>query len=424
VPSTVIEEGGVTTEGARQGRLKVLFFLPDIAHFRVFENLLQALLGAGHQVFVAFDRHRKGLAAADAALLDELGRKHPSFDHRQLPARPGLWRIAASAIRRSLDYFRYLEPEYADAGELREQARARAPRVMRALLFLPPFRWAAGRRALGWLLRRVEAALPRPAGIKSFVSEQAPDVVLVSPLVESASGQADYVRVAAAARIPSVLVAASEEDLTSKGEIRDAPTLTVTADEERIDEVVRFQGLPRDRIVAVGAQSVNGHRPPAPPGTLEAVERAARMDVVARREGRVLRPVLLLLTPLLALLLALLRPRTTARLAIKGVRRWAVRIRRRARTLRRTASRGRAERSKARGRAAKEEKLARADAVKHAKLERAERKKQGKASAVAAKQAKRAEAREAKGARKARPSANDGDQATADATDETENPQG
>ena len=170
MPSTVMDESGVSAGESRPGRLKALVFLPSIAYYRMFESLLGAMLAAGHQVLIALDDDRRGLSAERAQLLTEAP-----------PRRNGPWRIAASAIRRSLDYLRYLEPEYADAEPLRERARNHAPRAIRALLFLPPFRWDFGRRSLAWLLRRIEAGIPRPRGVKSFISSQAPDVVVVSP---------------------------------------------------------------------------------------------------------------------------------------------------------------------------------------------------------------------------------------------------
>jgi hypothetical protein len=414
VPSTVIDESGVSAGELQPGRLKALVFLPSIAYYRMFESLLAAMLAAGHQVLVALDHDRRSLPPDKAHLLAE-----------QLPPRGGPWRIAASAIRRSLDYLRYLEPEYAAAEPLREQARDHAPRAVRALLVLPPFRWELGRRPFAWLLHRVEAGIPRPRGVKSFITGQAPDVVIVSPLAEFGSPQADYVRSAAAARIPSVLVA-SEDDLTSKGVIRDVPTLTVTWSEAGVNEMVRFHGFPRERIVAVGAQRSNGRQVPAARGTLEAIKRAARMEVVSRREGRLLRPLLWLLTPLLAVVLLLFRPRAIGRAAIRSARR----LRKRARTLRRTMSHKRAERPKSRARAAKEEKLARAEAVRQQKMARAKLKGQERARAEGEKQLKAARAKTAPAEAATEPTMTPrdrsigGDKASTDAAKETEKSRG
>jgi len=335
VPSTVIDQSDARAEGRQSRRLKALVFLPAIAYYRTFEGLLGALSSAGHQVVLALERDKRELPPESAHLLSE-----------RLPQQTGPWRIAASAIRRSLDYLRYLEPEYAAAAPLRDRAREHAPRALKALLVLPPFRWEFGRRPLGWLLRRIEAGIPVPRDVRSFISEQDPDVVLVSPLVEFGSRQAEYVRAAQEARIPSVLLVASEGDLSSKGSIRDVPTLTITSSETRLEEATLRQGLPRERIVAVGAERANGNQAPAVQGTLEAIERAAGMQVPARPQGRLLRPLLWLLTPVLVIVLVVFRPRATGRAAVKAARR------------RRKRARGHTEAPISPTRAAKEERRA------------------------------------------------------------------
>jgi hypothetical protein len=386
VPSTVIDRGGVSAGQSQPRRLKALVFLPSIAYYRMFESLLGAMLAAGHQVLVALDHDGRALPADTAHLLAE-----------DFPRRTGPWRIAATAIRRSLDYLRYLEPEYAAAEPLREQARNRAPRALRALLFLPPFRWELGRRPLAWLLRRVEAGIPRPGAVKSFISGQSPDVVLVSSLVEFGSAEADYVRAAAAARIPSVLIVTSEDELTSKGVIRDVPALTVTWSETGVNEIVP-----------------NGHQAPVAPGAVQAIERAARMEVVAGREGRLLRPLLWLLTPLLAVVLVVFRPRASGRAAIKALRRLMGRIRKRAKTWRRA-------RSKARSGRAQKEKLVRAEAKAQRRARVHGAAKQPKAARVKARHAGTASARAANEDTVARGDArNGGENAPADAAKETD----
>lgn len=416
--STAIEESGVSAGEAAPARLKALFFLPSIDYYLVFESLLRAMLAAGHQVLVALDHDKGSLLPDKVHPFDALREQYPRFDYRQLPPRKDLWLIPASAIRRRLDYLRYLEPEYAD------QAGDRIPQStwgLRALLFLPPFRWPFGRRLLVSLLRRLEAGMPIPRAVRSFVAEATPDVVVVSPLVEFGSAQGDYIRTAEAAGIPSVVVVEGGDDLTSKGGIRDVATLTLVRNETEADEAVRLHDLPRERIAVVGAESSNGHHAPAASAAVEAIERAAPTEVVRRREGRFLRPVLWLLTPLLAIVLPLVRPRATARAVIKAVRRLAGRIRKRVKTLRRNMKHRRAERRKAGAEAAKQEKLARAEAAKQQKLARAEAKGQGKARAEAARREKLARTKPAKqGDGAPAEPAKDGDEAGGEAETETE----
>jgi hypothetical protein len=367
----------------------VLVFLRGIDYDRVFGDLLRALLGRGHEVLVALE-HKGGPPQTTIQLFDELGERYSGFDQQQIRPRGGVWRILASAIRRSLDYMWLLEPEHAGADQLRGEAHDGAPRVLRALLFLPPFRWQSGRRLLGWLLCRLEAGMPVPRSLKSFIKGEAPDIVLASPLVEFDPVHGDFLRTAEAATIPSVLVVMSWDDLAAK-RVWDVPTLTVVANGKQVDEAVRLHGLPRERIEAVGAQSLDGLEAPTAAGAVEAVEHASSTEVVPRREGRFLRPILWLLTPLVAIVVALLRPRATVRAVISLVRRLGRRIRKRARTLRRSLRQRRTQRAGTKAHAAKQER-ARQKTLAHAARE------EEKTRLRAAKAERKPQPRAAKGA--------------------------
>jgi hypothetical protein len=158
-------------------------------------------------------------------------------------------------LRHSLDYLRYLEPEYAAARPLRARARARTPLPVRALIRVPGMRTKPMRRALGFVLRRLEAATPVPAWTTRYIRQSDPDVVLVAPLIGLGSTESDYLRAAAELGIPTVLPVASWDNLTNKGLLHDTPTLTIVWNEPQVEEAVRLHGVPRDQVIAVGAHS-------------------------------------------------------------------------------------------------------------------------------------------------------------------------
>jgi Sec-independent protein translocase protein TatA len=366
VTSTANDQRDTNAEAPASARRRTVFFLGEIVDGSTFDGVLRAMLTREQEVLVALDHRPGGVPEEDVRRLDELRTRYPGLDYRMLPPRRDLWRTPASGIRRSLDYLRYLEPEHpgVDAGRLR--AREVAPRSLRALLLVPPFRWRPGRRFIGWLLRRLEAGLPVPRTVTSFVREEKPDVVLVSPLVELGSAQGDYVRAAAAAKVPSVLAVAGRDDQASKGAIRDIPALTLVSSDDQAEDAVRLHGIPRERIEAVGANAFDGDAGQAS-AAAEAIERVGPVDAVTRKQGRLLRPLLWLLTPLLAIMLVLLRPRVTIRAIIRAMRRLGRRVRKRMKEMRHR----RAERRKARGEAAKKERLAAAEARRERKSARA-----------------------------------------------------
>jgi hypothetical protein len=335
-----------------------------------FGRVVSALLERDHHVVLVAQQRRRAAESPDAGASASLSADDPGLDYVRMPPGRDLWRIPASAIRRGLDYLRYLESTPTDADALRAEARERAPRLLRALLFLPPFRWRFGRRALGWLLRRLEAGLPIARATKALIRERSPDVIVVSGGA-ACDPEADFIRSAHAARTPSVLAMGAIE-LANRGRPRDVPTLTLVGGQEQVNEAVRLHGLPRERIQAVGAETSDGILGPSPAEVVEAVDRVALAEEVPRPPGRLLRPVLWLLTPLLLIVLPVLRPRAT----LRALGRVPTRVRKRIRGARRDSVQRRAIERKARATSAKQEKRARAEVRRQRKLSRAAEKRQ------------------------------------------------
>ena len=256
---------------------RVVCILSGIEDARRSEPLIRALLDRGHRVVVRLDHCKGGLPADSAATLDSIREHHPRFAYRELPQRGDLWRLAAGATERGLDYLLAADREHADSGPLREGA----PRALRVILVVPPFRWGTGYAALIEALRRLRAAIPLPRATEARLHEDAPDVVVAASAVEPGSAQSAYIRAAEAESIPSL------------------------------------------RLVAAEAESV------------ELVERAASTPVLSSAEGGLLRALLWLLTPLLAVAMVVLEPHATKRALRKRLRRARKRARRSGRRLRR-----------------------------------------------------------------------------------------
>ena len=257
-----------------------------------------------------------------------------------------MWRRLAGATSRTLDYLRTLEPEHAGGEDQREQARALAPRAARVLLAVPPFRWAFGRRALAWTLRGVEAGIPLPRDVRELIAERQPDLILVGAAADPRWVVADYVRSAEASATPAVLVAPTEAD------------------------ALRTRAPSAERILTLTSLGSNGAHAGVAGSTVDALESAARTRTEPRRAGGIARPLLWLLSPLLALGFVVFRPRSTMR----------------------ALTRRRADRSKARAQAVRDEKLARARQAGERKAARAKL----KAERAAAKEAAAKEEAEAK----------------------------
>jgi hypothetical protein len=232
--------------------LKLVFFMRHRGYVRNFESLLAGLAERGHEVVVAF-----GDAATpwlDSQTVHSIA-EHPAVTFRSGPRLAGPRVVLGRRLRMSRDYLRYLGPAYANAEALRARARRRAPRSVRALVRLPGVRSPSGLERLDRALGRLERSVPRPKEIDRFLRDEAPDAVLVTPLIELGSPQTPLVRAARALQIPVALCVASWDNLTNKGLIREELDLVAVWNEPQRREAVELHGVPPERVVATGANA-------------------------------------------------------------------------------------------------------------------------------------------------------------------------
>jgi hypothetical protein len=235
--------------------VRILFFMHSVNYDRLFEDALVALLERGHCVQVAFDRDQVR-RADDSAVFDALREHYPHFSYGPAPDRSNpLWSVVSRGLRADRDYLRYLEPAFETAEPLRQRARDRAHRSVTLLAATPMLRTSVGRHTLARALSVLDRGVPLDPNVVAFTRKAAPDVVMVTPLVNFGSPQDDYVRAAHSLGLPAVLAVASWDNLTNKGLVREAPDLTLVWNELQHREAVSFHQLPHDRVVVTGAHS-------------------------------------------------------------------------------------------------------------------------------------------------------------------------
>ena len=233
--------------------MKILFFMSHAGYVRNFESPLRILAERGHAVNVGVDRETKENLPGHADLLNALVSEYPSITADTAPAgRATNRRIVALGAQAWLDYLRFFEPEFDGATKLRARAGARLPGPIRRLTDTVLIRRRMRPRA-SRLLRATYQAVPIDASVRAYIERHAPDVVLVTPLVDLVSPQREYVQCAKAMGIPTCLPVASWDNLTTKGLIHEQPDIvTVWSDAQR-REAETMHGVPSDRIVVTGA---------------------------------------------------------------------------------------------------------------------------------------------------------------------------
>jgi hypothetical protein len=231
--------------------LKILFLMDSPEYLRFYDSAIEELAARGHSVAIAVNNQRakkpvgvEGLQAyADRVAV--LG---------VVPESDGMWPGIAHGVRAVMDFVRFLHPAFSAAPVLRARIKRKVlPRAYHWLDAIPRLSAGAVRRVLRTLMA-AERAIPVSKPIAAFLRAQAPDVLLVSPLVAAASDQVDWIKAARACGIRTAVCIASWDNLTNKGLLRVEPDLVIVWNEAQRREAQDYHYIPAAKIAVTGAQ--------------------------------------------------------------------------------------------------------------------------------------------------------------------------
>ena len=234
-----------------------------------FSQVLPKLPESGHAVHLALTGEPD---PGPRALVDALAADHSTVTYGPAPERSKLdgWRYAAWLVRGTVDVARYSHPRYPAGSALRKRMKKRVLGRLSEAGELEPIgrrvALRAARRALstrdsGYWRRVIRAgaaledAIPTSGRIDDFLRAQAPDVVLVTGVLEEASEEVEFVKSAARLGIPSGVCVASWDLLTNKGLLKCRPDRVFVWNENQVREIEEMHGLPADRVRATGAHA-------------------------------------------------------------------------------------------------------------------------------------------------------------------------
>lgn len=231
--------------------MKILFVWDSPEYLRFYDSAIEECAARGHDVAIAVVNasHKKpvGLEGLKAYVdrVRVLG---------VVPEHTGMWGAIAHGLRGIMDFVRYLHPRFASATSLRARMKRKVlPAAYHWLDAIPQLAPAHVERAERMLMA-AERAIPVCRPIAEFLAEQAPDVMLVSPLIDAASEQVDWVKAAQSDGIRSAACVASWDNLTNKGLLRVEPDLVIVWNEAQKREAHEYHYIPMGKIVATGAQ--------------------------------------------------------------------------------------------------------------------------------------------------------------------------
>jgi hypothetical protein len=234
--------------------MQILFVVNRLAHVRHFDRAVRLLADRGHDVCLASQDDDVELAGVLA--------RHPRIRAIVAPRNRGDdWGTAATMVRRTRDYIRYLHPRYASAKLLRERAFEKMVGSVSDSAETLGAEWSelllrvpkTDQKRLDVLLAKLETAIPNDPDIDVFLTARRPDALVLSPMVGIGFTQADFVKSARALGIPSGMLVFSWDNLSNKGLIHEMPDRVLVWNDTQMSEAVKLHKCPPDRIVITGA---------------------------------------------------------------------------------------------------------------------------------------------------------------------------
>jgi hypothetical protein len=235
----------------------VLFGMADAGFVRHFEKVITGLLEAGVDVHVCLSARHETITPDDCQLSRPARRGHVTFSlgEASLTAMPPgtervrMLRDIVLRSRSPLAGATHLPARLSDRQRpdvLSEALRARLERMFgRAPDFLKDL--ADG------CLSRLDERIPPPEAARRVIDRTRPDYVVVTPLVNFASREADLVKAARIRKIPTLLAVANWDDLSSRGRIQIRPDRVAVWNETMASEATTFHGVSPGRIWITGA---------------------------------------------------------------------------------------------------------------------------------------------------------------------------
>jgi hypothetical protein len=231
--------------------MKVFFLMDSPEYLRFYDTAIEELASRGHRVTLAVMDGRERKPVGLEGLQTHAGRVQVAG---VVPPNKGAWAGVATRLRATMDFVRFLHPTLAAAPALR--ARIKRKVLPRAYHWLDSIASLSPRTVRGLLrgLAGLERAIPPYRPIMDVLRSEAPDVLLVSPLVAAASEQVDWVKAGKACGLRTAVAVASWDNLTNKGLLRVQPDVVLVWNEAQRREAVEYHGAAAANVAVTGAQ--------------------------------------------------------------------------------------------------------------------------------------------------------------------------
>ncbi len=234
--------------------MTIFFALKQRNYLATYAGVVNLLLERGHAVRLVWPDD-------DLSIPPELVPRPGLSIERCASKRVDEWAPVATTIRRAADYLRYLDPHYRGVVKLRARAFDKLFHSLSGGAQVPDAGWSEiglGMPAnsvdrLRTISQLVEQAMPSDPRTEDLLRSPRPDVLLVSPLIDLGSAQADFIKSARALGIPTAMVLYSWDNLSTKGGLHVPPDRMFVWNERQRQEAASLHGYPIEQTIATGA---------------------------------------------------------------------------------------------------------------------------------------------------------------------------
>ncbi|MES2953213.1 MAG: hypothetical protein V4674_01510, partial [Patescibacteria group bacterium] len=201
--------------------MKVLFVIRSVGYIRVYKSILRALSEKGAHIVAVFDPREFDAAALD--YLKELALEIPLFSYRR-GHRRSVWKRPLRFVRGILHYRRFLRVPQQSEFFVRHWRRYLPDTVRWAVTKFPFLDKVIASEIAGRVLSFFEQSAPLEPLIMKQITEIRPDIAVIAYRSQpSSSPDLDYLKVAKALGIPTVIPNPSWDSLSSRGLMIVAP---------------------------------------------------------------------------------------------------------------------------------------------------------------------------------------------------------
>jgi len=234
-------------------KIKILFVLRSYGHLPTFRRSIQILAQRGHTVFVLIYKNLTNES------LEEIRALEKQFDNVRYD-----WTVPSARGGTLVFHLRELSTyrkHLLTSGDHQFYALRWKKYIHPKLQYI--FTWKLARASLktkfaGWILKTIEHLTPPQEDVIRHINTIRPDVILVTPVNQRYSSmELEYLKVAVALGIPSLLPIGSWDHITSKGVYHVIPDRFLVWNEKQVKELFRHHGVSPARVRIVGALTMD-----------------------------------------------------------------------------------------------------------------------------------------------------------------------